>query len=313
MQNEQTKQLTFGAMMIALFSILLAVSFYVIISLSRWCKLIALPIAWYSAKFNRKSSIFVTLVSIGMSFFIGGLLAIPLALVHAPLGFIIGDTIRTKKSKLFMLMSTGLVLLVSMVIQYVVAVIMFEFNPVKELMTMTKESYHQMGKMMEGFNALPENYYKQVADALFMFETTMPSLLIISLFIFTYVFINILLPVLKKIGLEVPKFPAYRNMKFPKSVLWYYLIVQIVTLFVELEHGTFTFMVFANAALILRVLLFLQGISLIQYYIHEQKGPKWVVILVTIFAFPLQGITVLIGILDLGFNIRAYITDKNKK
>jgi len=313
MPNEQTKQLTFGAMMIALFSILLAVSFYVPVLNLITSFFISIPIAWYSAKFNRRASIFVALVSIVMSFFIGGLLAIPLAMVHAPIGFIIGDTIRTKKSKLFMLMSTGIVVLITMVIQYVVAVIMFNFNPVKELMTMATEYYDQLGAMMERFNTLPENYYKQVAEALNLFEVVMPSLLIVSLFIFTFLLINILLPVLKKLGLEVPKFSPYRNMRLPKSVLWYYMIVLIVTLFVEMNQGTFAFMVFANAALVLRVLLVIQGISFIQFYIHEQGWPKWVSVLATVLAFPLQSVTLLLGIVDLGFNIRSFVKDKNKK
>jgi len=313
MPNEQTKQLTFGAMMIALFSILLAVSFYVPVINLITSFFIALPIAWYSAKFNRKASIFVTVVSIGMSFFIGGLLAIPLAMVHAPLGFIIGDNIRTKRSKLFMLLSTGIVLLISMAIQYVITVLLFEFNPVEELMTIATEYYDQLGAMMESFNALPENYYKQVAEALFMFETIMPSLLIVSIFIFALIFINILLPVLKKLGLEVPKFPSYQNMRLPKSVLWYYMIVLVVTLLVEMDQGTFSFMVFANAALVLRFLLFLQGISFIHFYIHEQGWPKWVVVIATLLAFPLQSVTLLLGIVDLGFNIRSFVKNKNNK
>lgn len=313
MPNEQTKQLTFGAMMIALFSILLAVSFYVPVLNLITSFFIALPIAWYSAKFNRRASIFITLISIGMSFFIGGLLAIPLAMVHAPLGLVIGDTIRTKKSKLFMLMATGLTLLITMTIQYVVAVITFEYNPVKELMTLTTEFYDQMGSMMETFNNLPKDYYKQVEDMLFMLETVIPSLIIVSLFIFALMFINILLPVLKKLGLEIPKFPAFHYMKLPKSVLWYYLIVQIITLFIELDKGTFAFVAFANAALILRFLLFLQGISLIQFYIHKKGWPKWTMILASILGFILQPYTVLLGIIDLGFNIRSFVVDKTKK
>ena len=313
MPNEQTKQLTFGAMMIALFSILLAVSFYVPVINLITSFFIALPIAWYSAKFNRKASILVTVLSIGMSFFIGGLLAIPLAMVHAPLGFIIGDNIRTKKSKLFLLLSTGIVLLISTAIQYVITVILFEFNPVKELMTIATEYYDQIGAMLESFNALPENYYKKVADSLFMFETTMPSLLIVSIFLFALIFINILLPILKKLDLVVPKFPAYRNMRLPKSVLWYYMIVLVVTLIVELHQGTFAFMVFANAALVLHFLLFLQGVSFIHFYIHEKEWSKWVTVLATVLAFPFQSVTILFGIVDLGFNIRSFVKNKNKK
>ncbi len=313
MPNEQTKQLTFGAMMIALFTILLAVSFYVPVVSLFTSLFIAIPIAWYSAKFNRKASILVTVVSIFMSILVGGWLAVPFAMIHALLGFIIGDAIRLKKSKLFMLLSTGIVLLLTISIQYVISVLLFEFNPVKELMALTTDQYDQMGVFLERFNALPKDYEMIVADALLMFQTVLPSLIVISLFLFVYVFIQIQLPVLKKLGLDVPKFPAFQHMKLPKSVLWYYMIVLVITLFVELDKGTFAFMAFANVALLLRVLLFLQGVSFVRFYVTEQRWPKWASIIATILAFPLQSLTLLLGVFDIGFNLRSYVKNKNIK
>lgn len=313
MQNEQTRQLISGLMVISLFSILLAVSLYVPLVSLITSFFIAVPIAWYSAKFNRKSSILVTIVSIGISYVIGGLFAVPFAMIQALLGLVIGDAIRLKKSKLFMLLSTTIVLLISIAIQYLVVVLAFDYNPVKALLTIASNQYNQMGAFLERFDALPNNYDKTVEDILFMFETVMPSILIISLFLLVIVFINILLPVLKRLGLIVPKFPAFRNLKFPKSVLWYYMVVLVVTLFIELDKGTFAYMVFANAFLLLRVLLFLQGISFIRFYIHQQRWPKWVAFVVTILAFPLQSITLLLGVFDLGFNVRSYVKEKNRK
>lgn len=313
MPNEQTRQLTLGAMVIVLFSILLAVSLYVPIVNLVTSFFIAVPIAWYSAKFNRKASILVTIVSIGISYFIGGLLAVPFSMIHAVIGLVIGDAIRMKKSKLFMLLSTSIVLLATIVIQYVVVVLIFDFNPVDALLTIASNQYDQMGTLLERYSALPNNYDKTVAEVLFMFETVMPSILIISMFLVVLVFITILLPVLKRLGLDVPKFPAYRNMKFPKSILWYYMIVLLVTLFVELEKGTFSFMVFANAALILRLLLVLQGISFIHFYIHQKRWPTWFAFVATVLAIPLQSITLILGIFDLGFNARSYVKEKNRK
>ncbi|EPD50904.1 hypothetical protein HMPREF1210_02412 [Paenisporosarcina sp. HGH0030] len=313
MPNEQTKQLTLGAMIIALFSILLAVSFYVPVLNLITILFLALPIAWYSAKFSRAASIYVVVLSMGISYFIGGLMAIPFALIHVLLGFIIGDTIRLKKSKLFMLMASAIVLIVSIVIEYVILVLLFKFNPVKEMLVYTKDQYDQLGTFLESYNTLPKNYDQTISDVLFMFETVMPTLLILGVFCFVFVFINIQLPVLRKLGLDVPKFPAIRHMRLPKSILWYYMIVMVVTLFVELTQGTFAFMVLANVTMMLRVLLTLQGISFIHFYIHEKGWPKWVAIVATFLAFPLQSLTVLLGIFDLGFNIRSFVKDKNKK
>ncbi|MFX3674343.1 MAG: YybS family protein [Paenisporosarcina sp.] len=313
MPNEHTKRLTLGAMMIALFTILLAVSFYVPILNIVTTFFIALPIAWYSAKFNRKESALVTILSIGMAFFVGGLVALPLAMIHAPLGFVMGDAIRTKKSKLYLLMASGMTFLISTVIQYVITVTFFNINPIQEFLSLMRESYEQTGRILDEFDTLPKGYNKLVEETLFMFETVLPSIIIIAIFVSAFSIIIINLPILKRLGLEVPKFKPFREMRLPKAVLWYYLVVLIVTLFVELDKGTFAFMVFANATVVLRGLLLLQGVSIIHYYIHVQGWPKWVMVVATVLAFPLQSFTILLGVFDLGFNIRSLIKDMNRK
>lgn len=313
MPNEQTKRLTMGAMMIALFTILLAISFYVPILNIVTSFFIALPIIWYSIKFDRNAAILVTVVSIGMSFFVGGLLALPLAFIHAPLGLVIGDSIRRKKSKLYLFIAAGMMFLFTTVVQYLVAVLLLGINPIEEFLVMVRESYEQSGNMLERYGALPEGYDKLVAETLSMFEIVLPSIIIIAVFVSALIIIILNLPVLKRLGVDVPKFPPFREMRLPKAVLWYYLVVLIVSLFVELEKGTFAFMVFANATIVLRGLLFLQGISLIHFYIYEQKWPKWAVIVATILAFPLQSFVLLLGVIDLGFNIRSFMKDMNRK
>ena len=63
----------------------------------------------------------------------------------------------------------------------------------------------------------------------------------------------------------------------------------------------------------MRFLFFLQGISLIHYYMNEKKLPKWVTVILTIFALFLSPITILLGVLDTGLNVRAWIgKDKPK-
>lgn len=313
MPNEQTKRLTLGAMMIALFTILLAVSFYVPILNIVTTFYLVLPIAWYSAKFDRSASIFVTSISIVMSFFVGGFLALSWALLYAPLGIVIGDSIRRKKSKLFLLIASGMTFLISSVIQYVITVMFLNINPIQELMLKLRKSSEETLAYMESLENLPKGYSERFIDVLFMFETVFPSFIIIAIFMTTLMIIIVNLPVLNRLGLDVPKFAPFREMRLPKAVLWYYLVVLVVTLFIELEKGTFAFLVFANATIVLRGLLFMQGISFIHFYIHEQGWPRWAKVVATVFAFPLQSFTLLIGVLDLGFNMRSFIKDMKRK
>lgn len=312
MNNDLTRRLTHGAMMIALFTVLLAISIYVPLLNLITALFVPLPLVWYSAKYNRSSSISVAAVSIVVSFLIGGLAALPFALIQAPAGLVMGEAIRTKKSKLYMLMSTGLTLLITTVLQYLAMVKLFNVNIVAEVMSTVRGSFQSYLDMMDRFGQLDQRTEQAAMDMLTLIEASVPALVILSAFFSAFLYILLYTPILKRLGVKVPKFESFKEMKLPKSVLWYYLLVLLAS-FIDTEPGTFLFMVIINAHIILRMLLFLQGIAFIHYVINEQKWPKWVTIISTILAFPLQTFVVMLGIFDLGFNIRNFVSNSTRK
>ncbi|UJF26926.1 YybS family protein [Planococcus sp. 107-1] len=307
MQNQQTRQLTQGAMMAAVFTVLLAISIYVPLLQIVSSLFLALPIAWYSAKYGGKASALFTAVCLVLTFIIGGILSLPLALIHIPLGLVIGLSIYNRKSKLFMFMGSSIVILISLVVQYVASIALLGINVLEEFMTEMKNSFQQTSAIMENFGTLPEDYTENMNQLLLSMEILMPTWLVLGVFMATWVMLLLLLPVLKRLGIEVPAFPPFREMKLPKSVLWYYLIVIVVSVFTEFQPGTMPYMILMNATLMLQFLLFLQGISFYHYYIKQEGWPKWVTVIVTILAIPLQSFTSIVGIVDLGFDIRGWV------
>lgn len=313
MHRNQTNYLTYGSVMIALFAILLAMSVYVPVLGFFTSFVVLLPLAWYSARFERKQAAFVVIIALLISFIIGGVFGLIFGLLVGPLGFIIGDSIRTKKSKLYMLMASGLFLLVMTAFQYILSVLFFKINVLKQFITTIEVYYEQLGNIMSSVGQLPEDYDELVRQSMLLIESIMPSYFIGAVFVSAWLYLLINLPLLKKLKLDVPKFPKFMDFRLPKAVLWYYLIVSIFSLFVSYEVGTFGYLLFVNAALILRALLFLQGVSFIHYYFYVQGLPKWTMILATVFAVPLYSFTIIVGVLDLGFNIRGFIKDRYKK
>ena len=296
--------------MAAMFTVLLAVSVYVPILSIATTLFLALPIAWYSAKYPWKATALFAAVCLVLTFIIGGLLSLPLALTHIPLGIMIGYSIYYKKSKLFMFMGSSIVVLISLMLQYIASIVLLGINILEEFMTTVRISYEQTGVMLERFGASDESteqYNEMVDQLLFAMENLMPTLLVLAVFATVWLLLILLLPVLKRFGTEVPKFPPFRDMKLPKSVLWYYLIVLLVSLLSDLQPGTMPYMIFMNASVVLQFLLFLQGVSFYHFYIKQEGWPKWVAVLVTILAFPLQSFTSIVGIVDLGFDIRGWV------
>lgn len=313
MPNNQTKRLTHGAMMIALFTILIVIAFNVPI-ISLVATLFApLPIAWYSAKYDRSVSILVAILGCILPFFFGGLLILPLALIFAAIGVVIGDALRLKKSKVYLLMSTGITVLITFAIQYVISLKLFETDFIKESMELMRESYTKSMELSQSLTGqMPMD--QQRLDLLFAtVEATLPATITMGVFFFAFIMISLNLPMLKRFGINVPKFSAYKNMRLPKAVLWYYLIVLSINLFIGPEPGTSLYIICLNLSMVLWLLLTLQGISFIHFCLDAYGSPGFLKVLATIMAIPLYSFVVLIGILDLGFDIRSFVKGKIQK
>ena len=294
--------------MIALFAVLIAIAYYVPI-ISLFATFLApLPLAWYSASYDRKSSIFVAIIGCIITLFFGGLLILPFSLIFASIGVVMGDALRLKKSKVFLFMSSSINVLITFALQYVLLVNLLNIN-VKQIM---RETYT---KSIE----LPQSLTGQTPDvatmnSMFdMMESTLPATITIGVFALTFIIMSINLPLLKRFGINVPKFRSIKNIRLPRPILWYYLIVLAINLFISPETGTPLYVIILNFSLILWLLLTIQGVSFLHFVLDAFGSPKFLKVLAIIMAIPLYSFYVLIGILDLGFDIRSFVKGKIQK
>ena len=101
--QDNARKITYGAMMIALFAILLAVSLYTPLLGNVTMFFIPLPIILYRLKYDRTSSLLILAAGIVLSLLIGGILLVPFAFVHGILGFVIGETSHDGQIKIIYL------------------------------------------------------------------------------------------------------------------------------------------------------------------------------------------------------------------
>lgn len=269
---------------------------------------IPLPIILYRLRYDRASSLLVTATGIMLSLLVGGgVILVPFAFVLGLLGVVMGETVSLGKTKLYTLMATGLTLLITGTIMYVAAVFVFNFNVIDEFFITIDETRGQMTSLMETLGGLPDNYNELINSQIEFYQTTIPSLFIIAIFVLAFIYITLNLEVASRLGNKVPKFPPYREMKLPVMTVIVYGIVLLWSLFVPAEPGTNIDLIFINATMILRFLFLLQGISLVHHFIYKMKAPRVMTVVATIFALILSPITTMLGILDTGMNIRAWI------
>ncbi len=302
--------MTNGALMAAMFTVLLAVTVYVPVINAITIFFLPLPLAWYSAKYGWKPSLLVAAVSLLLTFLIGGVLALPVAFLYIPFSLMIGLSIHYGKSKLYMFMGSSILLLMSAMLQYLLAIWLLGINVIEEFFTAARAAFAQNNDLLEqvgGTEEQIEQYNEMTSTLLGSLEITLPALIILAVFVTAWFHLLINLPILKRLGVAVPKFQPFAEMKLPKAVLWYYLITLLITLLSDLQPGTMMFLAVANAMVILQMLLFLQGIAFYHFYIKQEGWPKWVAVIITILAFPLLQFTIIVGLVDLGFDIRGWV------
>ena len=131
--QDNSKRITYGMLMIVLFIILLTVSVYVPLVADLTALFIPLPIILFRLRFDRTASLLILGISVLLSIAVGGVLLVPFALIFGAIGFIIGDSVSLKKTKLYTFMATGLTLLLSLVLTYVAAVLLLGVNVIDQL------------------------------------------------------------------------------------------------------------------------------------------------------------------------------------
>lgn len=214
-----------------------------------------------------------------------------------------------------MFLSTSVVMLITFAIQYVISVRFFEIDFIRESLDLMESSYLQSIKMVEKLTgqATPEEVMDNITNMLNTLEMTVPASITLAMLLFSLIFISVNLPILKRLKVTVPKFSSFSQLRLPRSVLWYYLVVLSINLFVRPEVDSTLAMVMLNLSMVLWVLLTIQGIAFIHFVLDCYKQPKFLKVLATLIAVPFYSIVILVGIIDLGFNARDYIQQKSQK
>ncbi|MGG2057246.1 YybS family protein [Lysinibacillus pakistanensis] len=313
MPNNQTKALVQGAAMVAVFTLMMIISAYIPLAFMLVFLFAPLPFAWYSAKYKRSTSILVAIVGCILTFITSGLAILPFAFIFAVLGIIMGAAIRQQKSKLYLFMSSGIAVLLTTAIVFLAYLRLAGINMVEIGVEMAKKNYEQTATMSQNITGQSTITPDQIEAVSKMMELTIPSTVTLGAFFVAFILMSINLPVLKRLGLDVPKFSPFQHMRLPRSILWYYMIVLCINLFIRPDLGSTLDVIVINVSYILWVLLILQGISFIHYFISKKGMPVGVKWIATLLAIPLSSFMILLGIIDLGFDVRSLVKGKTQE
>ncbi|WP_246944294.1 YybS family protein [Bacillus pinisoli] len=309
----KTKALTEGAIMLALYMVLFLVTLYVPLIGSLTLFALALPFVVFSSRRGWKSSLVLFGASVILTLLFGSIIAVPITFLYGLSGIVIGYLFKLNRSKLEVLSGGSIAYIINLLVIYIITTAVFQINPIEEAQKAVDQSINMSREMMEALGqSINEEQINLFAETFELVPLLMPTAIVFVGVFLAFITQIISTRILKRLGLKVEKWPPFRSIQLPKSLIWYYLVTMIAMMF-PMEQDSMFFLAIFNLFHILQLLMILQGFSFIFYFCYHKNVSKGIPITILILSFllpPLLYIVRIIGIIDLGFNLRARVESK---
>ncbi|WP_017725820.1 YybS family protein [Halalkalibacterium ligniniphilum] len=311
---KRTRALTEGAIIAALFAILLFLTLYMpfISMVTVW--LLPLPFIIYTLRHSLKQAILLWFAAFGVSFMIGGLLALLPVFMFGTAGIVIGELYRREKSPLAVLLGGSLTYIAWMLIFFVGSIVVLDANPLDFAQESMRQSVETAEQVIVSMGQEPAEALEQMNELIDLMVYMAPVMIIMVGIVLAVISQLVSVPVLRRLRHEVQPFPPVRTWSFPKAFLYYYLIVVILTM-VGMEEGSTLYIAIWNLFPILEVVMTIQGFAVIFFYCHQKQLSKALPIIILIGSLivtPLLFFVRILGIIDLGFDLRKRLESRGK-
>ncbi|MCH4571003.1 YybS family protein [Bacillus sp. ES1-5] len=308
---KNTKFITEGAALLAIYAMLLLISMYVPILGTVVTFVLPLPFILLTIRY-RLSNAFVIFTA---ALFITVIVSQPMNLVKTTMfgliGIVLGYMYKKQKRPVEILMAGTLAYLIGIMLIYVASIKFFDIDLMKQMQNMFNESMAQSEKIVNAagmpISKEQKDLFSQFNDVL---QTLFPSLLVMVSVCFSWITVMISGSVLRKLKHDVTPWPKFKDIQLPKSIVWYYVIFILLSTFIKVEPTSYLHMVFSNLYVIFALLLVLQGLTFIAFIAHSKgftKGVPIISFIVCMFIPMLFPLVTILGIIDLGISLRSKI------
>lgn len=309
----QTRALVEGAITVAIFTIILLITLYIVpLSLiTVW--LLPLPIIYYIARVGLRLGIVAFFVALMITLIIYGPLSLVLSAYFLITGMVMGYLVYRKHSIFAILLGGSLSNIAMLLIMYGVSKGLFHFDPVTAIQSTVSQSVKSTASITSYFGGNSKQQMAVLKQQISDIQYYIPYFIVMIGVTHAFIIELLSTPILKRLRVDFPKWPPLHTWHFPKNVIWYYLVILIITLLVPMTPKDSLFMVVVNIYKLLETVMAIQGITFIFYFFYAKKMRKALPIAALILMLllpPVLYIIKLLGIIDLGFDLRARLKKK---
>ncbi|WP_010648880.1 YybS family protein [Oceanobacillus massiliensis] len=310
----QSRKMTDGALLLAIFMVLVFITVFVPVLSIFGMFVLPVPFVLYASRYGFKPSLLMLAVALVLTVILTTFFTLPLAVLMGIGGIAIGGAIRKGLSPYETWARGTLGFIAGLLFVFVFSQIVLSMNWVEEFKVMLSDSLEMSMSVMEQFGAaeqteeMEEMLQLQVETIIDLLPVGFALSAIILAFLsqwISYKFIN-------RLEKKQLYFPAFRNLRFPTSIIWVYFFALFFS-FLGPDSG-FYYMALQNVLVLTGLLMTLQGFSFIFFYAHHKRMsraiPIFSVVLTILFPTFLLYFVRILGIIDIGFRLRDYLTKK---
>ncbi|AOZ92882.1 DUF2232 domain-containing protein [Paenibacillus crassostreae] len=232
-----------------------------------------------------------------------------MALYFAVPAIFMGRCYKRRATALRTIVVGAATILVEMLLLLFIGTVLFQFDLSQYMQDIVNITMKPLQDMVAS-NGLSTDLLPSTEDMSLLVDMTIqriPYALIVSSFLMAIISHVIVRPILSGMGYSVPKLIPAREWRFPRSLIWYYLIGVVIDMIAYNSDSGYLNMISANLVPILNVFFAIQAIGFFFYLAYIRKWHSIIPFLIAIpvLLFPPMAI---IGILDIAFPLRQLMT-----
>lgn len=308
---KQTRFITEGAALLAIYAILLLISMYVPILGTVVTFALPLPFILLMIRHKLSNVLLIFVAALFVTIIVSQPMNLVKTIMFGLIGIVLGYMYKTRKKPVEILIAGTLAYLIGFVLIYVASIKFFNIDIMKQMQSMFSESMKQSEKIVSATGMPVSKGQKELlAQMNDILQTLFPSILVLVSVCFSWITLIISGSVLKKLKHDVIPWPRFKDIQLPKSIVWYYVIFILLSTFIKVEPTSYLHMVFSNLYVIFALLLVLQGLTFIAFLAHKKgftKGIPIISFIVCMFIPMLFPLVTILGIIDLGISLRSKI------
>ncbi|WP_342716548.1 YybS family protein [Bacillus paramycoides] len=308
---KNTKFITGGAALLAIYAMLLLISMYVPILGTVVTFALPLPFILLTIRYKISNAFVIFTAALFITIIVSQPMNLVKTTMFGLIGIVLGHMYKKQKKPVEILMAGTLAYLIGIMLIYVASIKFFNIDLMKQMQNMFNESMAQSEKIVTAagmpISKEQKELFAQFNDVL---QTLFPSLLVMVSVCFSWITVMISGSVLRKLKHDVIHWPKFKDIQLPKSIVWYYVIFILLSTFIKVEPTSYLHMVFSNLYVIFALLLVLQGLTFIAFLAHSKgftKGVPIISFIACMFIPMLFPLVTILGIIDLGISLRSKI------